>query len=125
MSSKSKLKEITTHSPESVIDYIATDDWNNNDLECAYVYDKNLDTLVHQRRFDMLGGIQTVDAYLNTPTTVGKIAFANDLVSMVDKLNIFNSSLPDPIPNFKIGDVLVMPLRDGYRTEVTKQAKFS
>ena len=56
LSSKSKLKEITTHSPESVIDYIATDDWNNNDLECAYVYEKNLDTLVHQRRFDMLGG---------------------------------------------------------------------
>ncbi|MBE4202456.1 hypothetical protein HJ090_09890 [Vibrio parahaemolyticus] len=124
LSSKSKLKEITTHSPESVIGYIATDDWSNNNLECAYVYDNNLDTLVHQRRFDMLGGVQTVDAYLNTPTTVGKIAFTNDLVSMEDKLNSFNSSLPDPIPNFKFGDVLVMPLRDGYRAEVTKQSKF-
>ncbi len=53
LSSKSKLKEITTHSPESVIGYIATDDWNNN-LECVYVYDNNLNTTVHQRRFDML-----------------------------------------------------------------------
>lgn len=124
LSSNSKLKEITTHSPEAVISYIATDEWNNNGLECAYVYNNNLETLIHQRRFDMLGGVQTVDAYLNTSTAVGKIAFANDILSMEDKLNSFGSSLPEPVPNFKAGDILVMPIRDGYRAEVSKQSKF-